>query len=290
MKYGQIGGSEHSVLGHALLDYRDWLAAQHREHSASRFREWADRGIRPAPPPQGRRGAPRRRPRGGEAGPGHRPLTPTTRRRLGLPGGGTATIRPRVGCPGGHSRPLIQARARGDADEPPNGDPAGARRGVGPRAGRRDGMGRGVREAPVAVVEPGRLLRGAWQAPWPMRRIIARAGIRTIVTLTAINRDDPKYVRPERGWCATPGSTGSSCRCAARGRPWSRWPRRPTCWPTRRRQPVFFHCVAGHHRTSLVHAAYLIRHQGYSADRAWQRSRRCPGPGPRPTSSTATAA
>ena len=30
------------------------------------------------------------------------------------------------------------------------------------------------------------------------------------------------------------------------------------------RQPVFFHCVAGHHRTSLAHAAYLIRHAGYT--------------------------
>src|SRR5262249_8239498 len=36
------------------------------------------------------------------------------------------------------------------------------------------------------------------------------------------------------------------------------------------RQPVFFHCVAGHHRTSLAHAAYLIRHEGYTAEQAWQ--------------------
>jgi protein-tyrosine phosphatase len=35
------------------------------------------------------------------------------------------------------------------------------------------------------------------------------------------------------------------------------------------RQPVFFHCVAGHHRTSLAHAAYLIRHSGWSAEQAW---------------------
>ena len=35
-----------------------------------------------------------------------------------------------------------------------------------------------------------------------------------------------------------------------------------------RRQPVFFHCVAGHHRTSLVHAAYLIRHRGWIVRRA----------------------
>ncbi|MBX6315784.1 MAG: dual specificity protein phosphatase family protein, partial [Isosphaeraceae bacterium] len=37
-----------------------------------------------------------------------------------------------------------------------------------------------------------------------------------------------------------------------------------------KRQPVFFHCVAGHHRTNLAHAAYLIRHHGYSAERAWR--------------------
>ena len=38
------------------------------------------------------------------------------------------------------------------------------------------------------------------------------------------------------------------------------------------RQPVFFHCVAGHHRTSLAHAAYLIRHRGWSAAAGLERS------------------
>ena len=36
------------------------------------------------------------------------------------------------------------------------------------------------------------------------------------------------------------------------------------------RQPVFFHCVAGHHRSSLAHAAYLIRHCGWPAEAAWK--------------------
>jgi hypothetical protein len=36
------------------------------------------------------------------------------------------------------------------------------------------------------------------------------------------------------------------------------------------RQPVFFHCVAGHHRSNLAQAAYLIRHCGWSADQAWR--------------------
>ena len=49
-------------------------------------------------------------------------------------------------------------------------------------------------EKRVRVVVPGRLIRGTWQDPDTLRSIIARERIKTIVTLTAINRDDPKYV------------------------------------------------------------------------------------------------
>jgi protein tyrosine phosphatase (PTP) superfamily phosphohydrolase (DUF442 family) len=123
-------------------------------------------------------------------------------------------------------------------------------------------------EKRVAVVVPGRLWRGAWQCPWPLRRIIARAGIRTIVTLTAINRDDPKYVRQARvvrdtgvDWVIVPmrGSRATLEQMAEAA----------DLLADPRRQPVFFHCVAGHHRTSLAHAAYLIRHEGYTAEQAW---------------------
>ena len=48
------------------------------------------------------------------------------------------------------------------------------------------------------MVVPGRLIRGAWQDPEALRAIIARERIKTIVTLTAINRDDPKYVGQAR--------------------------------------------------------------------------------------------
>ena len=125
-----------------------------------------------------------------------------------------------------------------------------------------------VAEKRVAVVEPGRLLRGAWQRPWPLRRLIARERIRTIVTLTAINRDDPKYVRQVQvvrdtgvAWVIIPmrGSRATLAQMAAAA----------DLVADPRRQPVFFHCVAGHHRSSLVHAAYLIRHRGYAAPKAW---------------------
>ena len=120
----------------------------------------------------------------------------------------------------------------------------------------------------VRVVVPGKLVRGAWQNPEALRRLIGRERIKTIVTLTAINRDDPKYVGqaevvsqtgvnwiivPMRGSRATLEQMAEAADLLAD--------------PTR--QPVFFHCVAGHHRTGLTHAAYLIRHAGYSADQAW---------------------
>jgi hypothetical protein len=126
-----------------------------------------------------------------------------------------------------------------------------------------------VVEKRVAVVAPGRVLRGAWQRPWPLRRLIAREKIQTIVTLTAINRDDPKYVRQERvvrasgvGWIIVPmrGSRATLDQMAAAA----------DLLADPLRQPVFFHCVAGHHRSNLVHAAYLIRHRGYSAEEAWR--------------------
>jgi hypothetical protein len=124
-------------------------------------------------------------------------------------------------------------------------------------------------EKRVAMVAPGRLYRGAWQRPWPLRRILARERIRTVVTLTAINRDDPKYVRQARvvrdtgvGWILIPmrGSRATLAQMAEAA----------DLLADPGRQPVFFHCVAGHHRTSLVHAAYLIRHRGFSAEAAWR--------------------
>ncbi len=123
-------------------------------------------------------------------------------------------------------------------------------------------------ETRVAVVVPGRLVRGAWQRPEVLRKILDREEIRTVVTLTAINRDDPKYV-------------GQAAVVARAGVDWVFVPMRGSRATLEQmaeaadlladpaRQPVFFHCVAGHHRTSLAHAAFRIRHQGWSSEQAW---------------------
>jgi hypothetical protein len=120
----------------------------------------------------------------------------------------------------------------------------------------------------VRMVEPGRLIRAAWQDPADLRKVINRFGIKTIVTLTAINRDDPKYIKqaavvvetgvnwiivPMRGSQATLEQMAEAADLLADGN----------------LQPLLFHCVAGHHRTSLAHAAYLIRHRQWDAQAAW---------------------
>jgi hypothetical protein len=124
-------------------------------------------------------------------------------------------------------------------------------------------------EKRVRVVVPGRLVRGAWQQPAALRAIIARERIKTIVTLTAINRNDPKFV----GQADVVSSTGVS---------WFIVPMRGSRATLAQMaeaadlladpglQPIFFHCVAGHHRTGLAHAAYLIRHCGMPAEGAWK--------------------
>jgi protein tyrosine phosphatase (PTP) superfamily phosphohydrolase (DUF442 family) len=126
-----------------------------------------------------------------------------------------------------------------------------------------------LREKRLAVVAPGKIVRGAWQGPWPLARILERERIKTIVTLTAINADDPKYVRQSRvvrragvRWEIVPmrGSTATLDQLA----------RAADLVADPARQPVFFHCVAGHHRSNLVQAAYRIRHEGWSAERAWR--------------------
>ncbi len=123
-------------------------------------------------------------------------------------------------------------------------------------------------ERRVSVVEPGRILRGAWQGPGPLLQLIRRERIRTVVTLTAINADDPKYVDQERAirkagvdWVLIPmkGSRATLEQMAEAA----------DLVADPARQPVFFHCVGGHHRSSLVQAAYRIRHQGWTAKAAW---------------------
>jgi hypothetical protein len=132
-----------------------------------------------------------------------------------------------------------------------------------------------LREKRVAIVEPGQIVRGAWQRPAPLRRLVAREKIRTLVTLTAINRHDPKYVGQKRvvdelglRWVIVPmrGST-STLELLAEAADLLAEPGN---------HPVFFHCVAGHHRSNLAEAAFRIRHHEWTPERAWNHLLRYP--------------
>jgi len=123
------------------------------------------------------------------------------------------------------------------------------------------------REVRVRLVGPG-LVRGAWQSPEALKRLIRRERIGTVLTLSAINRDDPKYVSQRRvidragigwtilDWRGSTATLGQMAEAAA-----------ILADPARR--PLFFHCVGGHHRTGLAHAAHLIANRGASAETAW---------------------
>ena len=137
-----------------------------------------------------------------------------------------------------------------------------------------------VFEKRFAVVVPGRIYRGAWQRPIPLRRILLRERIKTVVTLTAINRDDPKYVDQAPvlrslgvDWRFVPihGSYASVAQMAEAA----------DLLADPRLQPIFYHCVAGHHRSSQAQAAYRIHHDGWAADRAWAEVAALPWARPR---------
>ncbi len=123
-----------------------------------------------------------------------------------------------------------------------------------------------------AVVEPGRIYRGAWQQPWPMRRIVRDREIRTVLAL-AHPPDHPLAVREremaeELGFrwvhipivddrSATDGSNVSDLLEEA-----------AAVVADPRNQPVYLHCHHGINRASMVQIAYRTLHCGWTLDQA----------------------
>jgi len=122
------------------------------------------------------------------------------------------------------------------------------------------------------VVEPGRIYRGAWQQSWPMRRIIRRYHIKTIVAL-AHPADHPLSVREK--------ALAGAMHC--------RWLHIPIVDDRAlldhktlsdrleaaadtvadpRNQPVYFHCHHGINRASMVQMAYRMKYCGWNLEQA----------------------
>jgi protein tyrosine/serine phosphatase len=123
-----------------------------------------------------------------------------------------------------------------------------------------------------AEVVPGKIYRGAWQQPWPMRRLVRDYKIKTIVAL-AHPPDDPLCVREralakELGcrWIHIPivddrsaidGKTVNDCLEEA-----------ASVLADPANQPVYFHCHHGINRASMVQIAYRTMYCGWTLDQA----------------------
>lgn len=123
-----------------------------------------------------------------------------------------------------------------------------------------------------AVVEPGRIYRGAWQHDWPMRRIIRNYKIKTIVAL-AHQADHPLAVQEralarELGcrWVHIPivddrrSSDGQSVS--------DQLEEAAAILADPANQPVYFHCHHGLNRASMAQIAYRTISCGWTLDRA----------------------
>jgi len=125
-----------------------------------------------------------------------------------------------------------------------------------------------------AVVEPGRLYRGAWQQPWPMRHIVRERKIKTIVAL-AHPGDHYLSIRErelakELGirWVHIPIVDD---RQLAEGRSISDLLEKAAdelADPAN--YPLYFHCHHGVNRASMAQIAYRTKHCGWTLERATQ--------------------
>jgi hypothetical protein len=123
-----------------------------------------------------------------------------------------------------------------------------------------------------AEIEPGKVYRGAWQKSWPMRRIVRRYRIKTIVAL-AHPAGHPLSVQEralarELGvrWVHLPivddRTAGDKSAIS------DRLEQAAALLADPRNQPVYFHCHHGINRATMVQVAYRTKECGWTLDRA----------------------
>lgn len=122
------------------------------------------------------------------------------------------------------------------------------------------------------VVEPGKIYRGAWQQPWPMRRIVRNYKIKTVLAL-AHPPDHPLAIREkamakELGfrWVHIPIVDD---RRTADGQSLSdQLEQAAAVLADTQNQPVYFHCHHGINRASMVQIAYRTLFCGWTLEQA----------------------
>jgi hypothetical protein len=123
-----------------------------------------------------------------------------------------------------------------------------------------------------AVVEPGKLYRGAWQQPWPMRWVVSRYKIKTVVALAhppthplAIRE---KAMADELGYRWVHIPIVDDRINGVRLRVTDQLDRAAAVLADPRNQPVYFHCHHGINRASMVQMAYRTKYCGWTLEQA----------------------
>ncbi len=124
----------------------------------------------------------------------------------------------------------------------------------------------------MAVVEPGRIYRGAWQQDWPMRGLIRDHRIKTVVAL-AHRPTHPLAIREkaladELGvrWLHIPIVDDRSLVDAESLMDKLEAAAAAVADPAN--QPVYFHCHHGINRASMVQMAYRMLYCGWTLEQA----------------------
>jgi protein-tyrosine phosphatase len=125
------------------------------------------------------------------------------------------------------------------------------------------------------IVEPGQIFRGAWQKPWPMRRIVRDHKIKTVVALAHPPEHyltiQERKLAAELGlnWIHIPivDNRGTNDR-AAEDAVSDLLDQAAALIADPKNHPIFFHCHHGLNRTSMVQIAYRTKYCGWTLAQA----------------------
>jgi protein tyrosine/serine phosphatase len=123
-----------------------------------------------------------------------------------------------------------------------------------------------------AEVVPGKIYRGAWQQPWPMRRIVRNYHIKTVVAL-AHPLEHPLAVREQElarqmgfRWVHIPivDERGTKDYRVIN----QHLEEAAAVLADPKNYPLYFHCHHGINRASMVQMAYRTKHCGWTLEQA----------------------
>ncbi len=136
----------------------------------------------------------------------------------------------------------------------------------------------------LVTVEPGKIFRGAWQKPWPMRAIVHDHKIKTVLALAHPSNHplavEEKELAARLGvkWVHIPivdqRGTGDKVSEEAIS---DLLERAAAILADPSNYPLFFHCHHGLNRTSMVQIAYRTKYCGWTLEQAAEEIERTVG-------------